>query len=72
MPRPNDKKPPSNEALKYSGMAFKMAAIIGIFVYGGLKLDEQTEMETPIWTLIGSLVGVFGAIYQVFRDVQKS
>lgn len=53
---------------KYSGMAFQMFAIIFIAVWGGNKLDKLAENETPVFTIILSLLGVFAAIYTVLKD----
>lgn len=53
---------------KYSGMAFQMFGIIFITVWGGSKLDKISGNETPVWTIILSLFGVFAAIYSVLKD----
>ena len=60
-----------NDYVKYSGMAFQMGAIIAIATWGGLKLDKLAGFETPIFTIILSLLGVFGAIYSVLKDFIK-
>ncbi|MGE5420812.1 MAG: AtpZ/AtpI family protein [Chloroflexota bacterium] len=57
-----------NTWAKYSGMAFQMFAIILITVWGGKKLDELAGNKTPVFTIILSLIGVFGAIYTVLKD----
>ena len=53
---------------KYSGMAFQMFAVIFIAVWGGNKLDKLAENETPVFTIILSLLGVVAAIYTVLKD----
>lgn len=58
-----------NEALKYSGIAIKMAILIGAGVYGGMKLDERSSMDFPLWTLLLSIIAVFLAIYQIIKDI---
>lgn len=60
-----------NEALKYTGMASKMGVIIGLGVYGGIKLDERSSREFPLWTLVLSLVSVVLAVYQVIRTTSR-
>jgi F0F1-type ATP synthase assembly protein I len=49
-------------------MAFQMFAIIFITTWGGIKLDKITGHETPVFTIILSLLGVFAAIYTVIKD----
>jgi len=53
---------------RYSGMAFQMIGIILITTWGGVKLDELLKFETPVFTIILSLLGVFAALYTVLRD----
>ncbi len=62
---------PSNSILRFSGMAFQMGITIGLFVYGGIKLDAYMQLETPIWTLVGSILGVTIAITVVIRQVLR-
>lgn len=65
---PSQKKEQPNLAIRYTGIATKMAIIIGLGVYGGLKLDEQTKSEFPAWTLILSIISVFLAMYIIIKD----
>lgn len=53
---------------KFSGMAFQMFAVIFITVWGGRKLDQIADNNTPVFTIILSLLGVFAAIYTVLKD----
>ena len=53
---------------KYSGMAFQMIAIILITVWAGIKLDKLFLLETPVFTIILSLLGVGAAIYTAIKD----
>jgi hypothetical protein len=64
-------KPQSNNALKYSGMAFQMAVIISLGVFGGVKLDGYLNLNIPIFTLILSLLSVGVAIYLSIKDFIK-
>lgn len=53
---------------RYSGMAVQMVVIIVIMTYAGVWLDERREAETPVFTLILSLLGVFAALYVALKD----
>lgn len=53
---------------RYSGMAVQMVVIIAVMTYAGVWLDERREAETPVFTLILSLLGVFAALYSVLKD----
>ena len=77
LPQEKKKNPknPSNKGIrdfaKYSGMAFQMIGIILLTTWGGVKLDELLKFETPVFTIILSLLGVFAALYTVLRDFIK-
>ncbi len=57
-----------NDYLKYAGMGFQMLAIIGIFAWVGIRLDERSSRETPLFTAILSLLGVIIGIYTALKD----
>jgi F0F1-type ATP synthase assembly protein I len=65
-------KNPENKGLndfgRYSGMAFQMIAIILLTTWGGIELDKLVKFNTPVFTIILSLLGVFAAIYTVLKD----
>jgi hypothetical protein len=70
----NLSKPP-NKGLKdfgrYSGLAFQMVAIILLTTLGGVEIDKHTGWETPVFTIVLSLLGVFAAIYFSVKDFIK-
>lgn len=69
-PEESDRKPVrrSTEYLKYSGMAIQMGVIIFLGTFGGQKLDEHFQFETPWCTLAGALLGIFAAFYLTLKD----
>ena len=74
----SEKKNPKNlqnkgikDFARYSGMAFQMAGIILVTVWGGVQLDKLTGWHTPVFTICLSLLGVFGAIYTAVKDFIK-
>ncbi len=65
------KQPPTNWA-KYSSMGFQMAAIIGVGVFAGVKLDAWLDFKkVPIFTLLFSLLSVFAAMWYFVKDFLK-
>jgi F0F1-type ATP synthase assembly protein I len=67
----NQGKKQLNNYARYSGLAFQMAAIILIGVFGGLKLDRWTGWKFPLFTVVFSLLSVFAAIYVAVKDFIK-
>lgn len=54
--------------MKYAGMGAQMLAIILIFTWVGIKLDQRSASENQIYTAILSLLGVIIGIYTVLKD----
>jgi len=52
-------------------MAFQMIFIILAMTWVGIKLDKVFKLETPVFTIIFSLLGVFGGIYTSVKDFIK-
>lgn len=67
---PSDKKVVDNAQsyLKYSGMAFQMAAILIIGALAGRELDERYQTERPYFTLILVIFAIIGAFYLTLKD----
>jgi putative F0F1-ATPase subunit (Ca2+/Mg2+ transporter) len=62
---------PMNDYVKYSGMGFQMIAIIGLFTWGGYKIDESAHHQVKWVTAILSLVGVGISLYIVIASLKK-
>ncbi|MBG0860845.1 MAG: AtpZ/AtpI family protein [Bacteroidales bacterium] len=56
---------------KYSALALQMIVIIVVTTFSGVKLDELLKLHTPVFTIILSLLGVFGGIYFAIKDFIK-
>ncbi|QHS55755.1 AtpZ/AtpI family protein [Mucilaginibacter sp. 14171R-50] len=71
--KPDDKEPVKELSAyaKYTGMAFQMIVIIGIFAYAGYKIDENAHHSTKWVTALLSLIGVFISLFIVIRSVRN-
>ena len=65
----SSKKKQRNEVMRYTGVATKMAIIIGVCVYSGIKLDENFSDGGKLWTVGLALLGTVFAVYQVIKDL---
>jgi hypothetical protein len=52
-------------------MGTQMMVIIGLGVFGGVKLDEYLGWKIPVCTLVLSLLSVSAAIYLSIKDYLK-
>jgi F0F1-type ATP synthase assembly protein I len=62
---------PSNSYLKFTGIAFQMMAVIGIFAYAGVKIDHAAGHNTQWVTALLSLIGVFIAMYIIIKSLKN-
>lgn len=69
-PKPeNNKRPPLESYARYSNLAFQMFAIIGIGIFGGVKLDQWLGIGFPIFSILLSIISVAAAIYIAIKDL---
>ncbi|HEY9185064.1 MAG TPA: AtpZ/AtpI family protein [Salegentibacter sp.] len=59
-----------NKYLAYVNIAFQMGIIIAAGVFIGIWLDEKFPNKYSAYTISLSLLGVFVALYQVFRGLK--
>ncbi|AXT51928.1 AtpZ/AtpI family protein [Aquimarina sp. BL5] len=57
---------------RFTGMAFQMAAVIGIGVFIGLSLDSQYPNKYRAYTIVFSLLFVCLSMYQAIRQLNKN
>lgn len=63
------KNSPTQSYLKYSGIAFQLAALIGISYYLGNKVDIYFEHKTPFIAILSTLI-VFGLyMYKLYIEL---
>ena len=64
------KKNQPNKYLAYVNIAFQMGIIIAAGVFIGIWLDGTFPNKYSAYTISLSLLGVFVALYQVFRGLK--
>jgi hypothetical protein len=71
-PKPiKEKRPPLESYARYSSLAFQMFAIIGLGIFGGVKLDQWLKIGFPVFTVLLSILSVAAAIYTAVKDLLK-
>ncbi|MBU1015005.1 AtpZ/AtpI family protein [Patescibacteria group bacterium] len=59
------------QALSFAGgLAFFVLVPLGIGLVAGLWLDSKLQ-STPLFLLVGSLLGIVGATYGLWRKARK-
>ncbi|MDW3208802.1 MAG: AtpZ/AtpI family protein [Reichenbachiella sp.] len=69
--KPNKEEDQPLSYLKFSGMAFEMLAYIIIGYWVGNQLDQHFEFDS-ILTLVGIMLGIAGALINLFRKLPKN
>jgi len=71
-PKPErEKRPPLESYARYSNLAFQMFAVIGIGIFGGVKLDQWLKIGFPVFTVLLSILSVAASIYLAIKDLIK-
>lgn len=65
------KKDQRNKYLGFVNIALQMGIIIAAGVFLGIWLDDKFPNKYSAYTIIFSLMGVFIALYQVYRSVKN-
>ncbi|MES2588289.1 MAG: AtpZ/AtpI family protein [Bacteroidota bacterium] len=66
-----DSNKKNNLYLRFTSVVIQMGVVIGGFSWLGVYLDNRQHLETPIWTIILSLLGVFISMYMIFKEVKN-
>ncbi|MBK9329627.1 MAG: AtpZ/AtpI family protein [Sphingobacteriales bacterium] len=66
-PTPPTNKQQARNWVAYSGMAFEMFAIIGVFTGIGFFLDKQFQTQ-PILILLFLFIGLAAAFYRIYQQ----
>ena len=69
--KPPRQKKSFDNYVKYTNIAFQMAAVIVIGVFAGVKIDQYIPWRVPVFTLLFSALSVGAAIYLAIRDFLK-
>lgn len=61
----------SKSYLRYSGLGFQMAAVIGLGTWAGHWLDGRTGWHFPVFTIVGSLGSITIALLLLFKETSR-
>lgn len=71
MNRKNTYKNKFDKFISYSSLGFEMMAIIGVFTFGGYKIDQWMKNEFKGFTLVLMICSVILAILYGTRNLLK-
>jgi len=62
---------PAKSYARYGALGIQMVAFLAVGVLGGRWLDSKVDPEFPLFTLIGVLFGLAGALWFLFKEATK-
>ena len=65
------KQKPSNNYLKYSSLGLQLFGLIGFSAWAGYKLDRHFEFKFPAFLLSFVFIAFTGAMWQLYRSMNK-
>lgn len=69
--QPPRKQSQINEYVKYSGLAFQMAALILLGYWLGSKIDKWLDLTIPVFTIILILAFLATSFYSLIKSLPK-
>jgi len=63
------RKKSANSYMKYTGLAFQLAATIGVGALIGYKLDERMGNETQYLTALFVIIFAIAGLYIALKDL---
>ena len=60
-----------NNTLKYVGLGTQMMALMGLGVWGGIKLDSLTNWKFPLFVITLPLLALGVSLWQLLRESNK-
>lgn len=57
-------------AMKYAAIGTQMMVLLGIGVFGGMKLDEKLH-TSPLFLVVFPVVALCFSLYQLYRQLVK-
>lgn len=58
-------------AMKYAAVGTQMMVLMGLGVWGGLKLDEKLN-TSPLFLIVFPVVALFVSLYQLYRQLTNT
>jgi F0F1-type ATP synthase assembly protein I len=56
---------------RYGALGIQMVVFIVVLAWAGNWLDGRLVLKTPWFTLLGALLGIFGALWSLFKETRK-
>lgn len=62
------KQSKQGNAMKYAAVGTQMMVLLGLGVWGGLKLDEKMH-TSPLFLVLFPVIALFVSLYQLYKQL---
>ena len=70
-PQQARRQKPLNEYVKYSGLAFQMAALLLLGYWTGGKIDQWLDLQFPVFTISLMVLFMVISLYSLIKSLPK-
>lgn len=61
----------TNDTMRYAGLGTQWAVMLGLAVWGGLKLDKLTGWKVPVFLILLPLLALGVSLWQLIRSLNQ-
>ncbi len=58
-------------ALRFAGIGTTLASAIGLGAFGGRQIDDHFQLDKPLGTAAGAILGLALGMWSVLRNIQS-
>jgi hypothetical protein len=60
-----------NAVLKYAGLATQWMVMLGLGVWGGMKIDKALGLSLPVFLVLLPLIALIVSLYSLIKSLSK-
>ena len=60
-----------NAVLKYAGLATQWMVMLGLGVWGGMKIDKTLGLSLPVFLVLLPLIALIVSLYSLIKSLSK-
>lgn len=60
-----------NAVLKYAGLATQWMVMLGLGVWGGMKIDKALCLSLPVFLVLLPLIALIVSLYSLIKSLSK-
>lgn len=62
---------PAKSYARFGALGIQMVAFLAVAILAGRWIDSKVQLKVPVFTLLGVLFGLIGAMWFLFKEARK-